>query len=73
MLYYSDMHVSMLKFSHDVVHESDLWNYSCDLNFRVECSLNNAIKTLKKHPVAIPLSLIKKCMTVNIDAIAAIF
>lgn len=48
-------------------------NYSCDLNFRVECSLNNAIKTLKKHPVAIPLSLIKKCMTVNIDAIAAIF
>lgn len=25
MLYYSDMHVSMLKFSHDVVHENDLW------------------------------------------------
>lgn len=48
-------------------------NYSCDLNFRVECSLNNAIKTLKKHPVAIPMSLIKKCMIVNIDAIDAIF
>lgn len=28
---------------------------------------------LSKHPVAIPLSLIKKCMTVNIDAIAAFF
>lgn len=48
-------------------------NYSCDLNFCVECFLNNVIKILKKYFVVIFLLLIKKCMIVNIDVIVVIF